>query len=275
MDNLIVCGENWVDVGRPMLLWSRLLEVTVFNIKRRVDPGTFHARGEVRPPGRALTAQAGEEVFWVRGPSETSLPRWVGGLQKQHHFWDRKKQYSFWDRPLFELQTSRHFPHQRRGVLPGGLTDRAGEGSILGSWYLRDQYAQVSLQNAKGERTDCRSNTGSRTDSVSGSRHPVTFPTRGEVSVPPPPPWESSDHQSRWESHLVSRVPWRPVCAGECADCRGNTSSGTGPVSGLHLQPWGRSECQISVHLPWKRRACLQRVLWPLRFRRELDSQDC
>jgi hypothetical protein len=27
------------------------------------------------------------------------------------------------------------------------------------------------------------------------------------------------------------------------------------------------------VHLPYKRRACLQRALWPLRFRRELDSQ--
>jgi hypothetical protein len=55
-------------------------------------------------------------------------------------------------------------------------------------------------------------------------------------------------------------VPWRPVCAGEHADRRGNTSSGKGPVSGLHLQPGGRSECQIFVHLPCKRRACLQRV---------------
>jgi hypothetical protein len=29
------------------------------------------------------------------------------------------------------------------------------------------------------------------------------------------------------------------------------------------------------VHLPCKRRACLQRLLWPLRLRKELDSQDC
>jgi hypothetical protein len=28
------------------------------------------------------------------------------------------------------------------------------------------------------------------------------------------------------------------------------------------------------VHLPCKRRTCLQRVLWTLRLRRELDSQD-
>jgi hypothetical protein len=67
--------------------------------------------------------------------------------------------------------------------------------------------------------------------------------------------------QSRRGSHLVSPVPWRPVCAGECADCRGNSSSGTGPVSGLHLQPGGRSKCQISVHLPCKRRACLRSTL--------------
>jgi hypothetical protein len=101
-----------------------------------------------------------------------------------------------------------------------------------------------------------------------------------DIQVPCPPRVEvsaqkDSKHQSRWESHLVSCVPRRPVCAGECADCRGNTSSGTGPVSSLHLQPGGRSERQISVYLPCKRRACLQRVLWPLRLRRELDSQVC
>ena len=33
----------------------------------------------------------------------------------------------------------------------------------------------------------------------------------------------------------------------ERADCKGNTSPGTGPVSGLHLQPGGRSERQTSV----------------------------
>jgi hypothetical protein len=28
------------------------------------------------------------------------------------------------------------------------------------------------------------------------------------------------------------------------------TASGTGPVKGLNLLPGGKSECQISVHLP-------------------------
>jgi hypothetical protein len=37
----------------------------------------------------------------------------------------------------------------------------------------------------------------------------------------------------------------------------------------------GRSELQNSVHFPYKRRACLQGVLWPLGLRRELDSQEC
>jgi hypothetical protein len=33
--------------------------------------------------------------------------------------------------------------------------------------------------------------------------------------------------------------------AGEPADCRSNIASGTGPSSGLHLQPGGRSELYI------------------------------
>jgi hypothetical protein len=129
-----------------------------------------------------------------------------------------------------------------------------------------------------GESADCRSNTASgtgRSNTASGtgyvldSRHLGTFPARGEVTT-----WEGSDLQSRWGSHLVSWVPRRPVCAGEHSDYRGNPSSGTGPLLGLHLQPGGRSKRQTSVHLPCKRRACLKRVLWPLKLRRELDSQD-
>ena len=48
--------------------------------------------------------------------------------------------------------------------------------------YLRDQSAQVSTQTVKEEQVDCRSNTASGTDPVSGSRHPGTFSARGEVS---------------------------------------------------------------------------------------------
>jgi hypothetical protein len=80
---------------------------------------------------------------------------------------------------------------------------------------------------------------------------------------------------SRWGSHLGSRIPQRLVCTGESVVYRSYTASGTGPFLGLHLHPGGRSEHQISVHLPCKRRACLQIVLWPLRLRREIDSQVC
>jgi hypothetical protein len=40
-----------------------------------------------------------------------------------------------------------------------------------------------------------------------------------------------------------------------------------------HLGSWipqrGRSKCQIAVYFPCKRRACLQRVIWPLKLRRD------
>jgi hypothetical protein len=45
-------------------------------------------------------------------------------------------------------------------------------------------------------------------------------------------------------------------------------------VSGTQLLPGGRFEHQISGNLPCKR-ACLQRILWPLKLRRELSSQVC
>ena len=53
----------------------------------------------------------------------------------------------------------------------------------------------------------------------------------------------------------------KPSLRDQSAQVRVYIASGTGPVSGLHLQPRGRSECQIYLHLPFKRRACLQRVL--------------
>jgi hypothetical protein len=90
--------------------------------------------------------------------------------------------------------------------------------------------------------------------------------------------------KSIWGTHLGSRFLQWVVCAGESEDYRSytasgtgrsDTASGTGPVLGLHLQPRGRSECQIPVHLTCKRRAFLQRVLWSQKLRRELHSQFC
>jgi hypothetical protein len=46
-------------------------------------------------------------------------------------------------------------------------------------------------------------------------------------------------------------------------------------VSGIQLLPEGRFKHQISGHLPYKRRTCLQRVLWPLKLRIDLVSQVC
>ena len=111
-----------------------------------------------------------------------------------------------------------------------------------------------------------KSDTVSGTDPISGSTYPGTFPTRGEVSTLPGRALPSRT----WGSHLRSWIPQRLVCTGESADYRSytasetgriDTASGTGPVLGLHCQSVGRSERQISVHLPCKRRSCLQRVL--------------
>jgi hypothetical protein len=99
-----------------------------------------------------------------------------------------------------------------------------------------------------------RGYTASGTDPVSSSRRSCTFPAR-EVFT-----WGGLC-QRRWGSHFGFWIPQRLVCTGESVDYRSYTASGTGPVSGLHLQPGGRSERQISVHLPCKRRDCLQRVL--------------
>ena len=118
-----------------------------------------------------------------------------------------------------------------------------------------------------------RCHTTTEEDPILGSRHPGTFPVREDVSAPPrrallehlgEPSW-FSDHsktsQHRWECGLQKLTA--------SGTGQSDTTSGTGPVSGLHLLPGGRSECQISVHFPCKRKACLQRVLRPLRLRRE------
>ena len=71
-----------------------------------------------------------------------------------------------------------------------------------------------------GECEDYRSNTASGTDPVLGSRHPVTFPARGEVS----------NREASASEHLGepswSQIPQRLVCAGESADYRSYTASG-------------------------------------------------
>jgi hypothetical protein len=46
-------------------------------------------------------------------------------------------------------------------------------------------------------------------------------------------------------------------------------------VSGTQLLPGVRFEHQISGYLPWKKRAFLQRILYPLKPRRVLPSQVC
>jgi hypothetical protein len=46
-------------------------------------------------------------------------------------------------------------------------------------------------------------------------------------------------------------------------------------VSGTKFLWGGRFKHQISGHLPCKWRACLQRVLWPLKLGRELVAQVC
>jgi hypothetical protein len=86
----------------------------------------------------------------------------------------------------------------------------------------------------------------------------ILAPSLPEERCPPRPGGLCSSTRG---SHLGSWIPLRLVCAGESVDYKKLTASGTGPVSGLHLLPGGRSEHQISVNLPCERRACLQRVL--------------
>jgi hypothetical protein len=104
----------------------------------------------------------------------------------------------------------------------------------------------------------------------SGSRKLGNFPARGWVS--PQPGMAFPEHLEETSRILDSTET--TLHRWECG-LQKLTASGTGPVCGLHLLPGGKSKHQISVHLPWKRRACLQKVLWPLKFRRELVSPVC
>jgi hypothetical protein len=103
-----------------------------------------------------------------------------------------------------------------------------------------------------------------------GYRHPGTFPARGEVSALPGRNLPEHLQETSWFPDSAENSLHRWECG-----LQKITASGTGPVSGLHHLPGGKSECQISVHLLWKRRAYLQRVLWLLKLRRELVSLVC
>ena len=69
-------------------------------------------------------------------------------------------------------------------------------------------------------------------------------------------------------THLVSRVPQRPVCTEEHR-VQKQHSFWTKPGSGLHLQLGSRSELQTSAHLPHQRRDVCLVALWLLEQMRE------
>jgi hypothetical protein len=97
-----------------------------------------------------------------------------------------------------------------------------------------------------------RSHTASEAGVISGSRHLATFPARRKVSAPPRRALSEHLGEPSPRSGMSQRLDY----VGESANYTSYTASGTGPLSGLKLLPGGRSECQISVHLPCKRRAC-------------------
>jgi hypothetical protein len=192
-------------------------------------------------------------------------------------FWDRQKSHSFWGRPSFWLQTSRHLPCQSRGICPAleGFAGAPGE-AILVSRCLSKW--ECGLQELTASGTG-RSHTASGADPVSGSRHLGTFLARGEVSAPPRRALlehlgEPSLVRDLSETRLY-RLGVLTTEATKLQDRQKQYSFWDSPCFGLHLLPGGKSKLQISVHLPCKSRAWLQRVLWPMKLRRELVSQVC
>jgi hypothetical protein len=87
------------------------------------------------------------------------------------------------------------------------------------------------------------------------------------------PAWSGAQDPS---CPLQHRGPWPRESPDTCKDPHRIRHGILRPlVSGTQLLPGGRFKYQISRHLPCKRRACLQRVLWPLKLRTELVSQVC
>jgi hypothetical protein len=137
------------------------------------------------------------------------------------------------------------------------------------------KWPRYSLRNTQyqrpvfaGELSSCRSNRASRTVSLRvfifsqeaelRPRPLHTFPARWQVRTPPCILGPSETILCRRASRLQKQYSFLNRVLG-----------------GLYFQPGGRTETQTSVHFPHQRRACLQRVLWQLRLRRELGSQEC
>jgi hypothetical protein len=78
-------------------------------------------------------------------------------------------------------------------------------------------------------------------------------------------------------SHLGSGTPKKVVCTGESVDYWNNSFCDRPKQHSFWKRTCfvpsssarRRSKCQITVHLPCKRSACTQRLLWPLKLRGE------
>jgi hypothetical protein len=240
----------------------------IFLDVNNVNNGTFnslsqHATNTSRclKTGKYCESQKWNEPIKMTWQQLTDWEGWASRLQKWH---------SFWDRLCFGLQTSRHLSHQRRGAGPEGSDCLSRWGSHLGSRVPQRTFCAGQLADwegwAKGlqkqhsfwNRPHFRLQTSGHIPRQRwGSRLGVLWPPE-QVREPSCVPHPSETSLYRWACRLQRQhIFWDRSCFG------------------LHLQPGGRTGHQTCVHLPCKRRTCLQRVLWTLRLRRELDSQDC
>jgi hypothetical protein len=134
-----------------------------------------------------------------------------------------------------------------------------------GSW--DHWWVELNISSKKPRRPCASSNR------VKGQRQALAHPESCDH-------WDQSMQESRWAAEateLLGQGPFRPSSSAR----RQSWDPDHFPVMEVGLQGglWpqssgGGSELQTSVHLPYKRRACLQRVLWPLGLRREFVSQE-
>jgi hypothetical protein len=96
--------------------------------------------------------------------------------------------------------------------------------------------------------------------------------------------WDQSTQESTWTTEATKLNGQHPFGTSSSARRQSWDKDPWVPLwqkrvclqGGLLSQDSGDgSKLQISVHLPCKKRACLQRVLWPLGLKKELDSQEC